>query len=114
VSDLPDQCPRRHGWVRRGGVVRVLPGRAVLPAPAQVRALQSVGAHDSLHALAPDRLDVGGIADRADPAPHRGQRPIELGALSKLSPVLPVEGATPASTRRWVNRSAVYCAPLSL
>ena len=28
---------------------------------------------------------------------------------SKLSPVLPVEGATPASTRRWVNRSAVYC-----
>src|SRR5215207_5740548 len=35
-------------------------------------------------------------------------------ALSKLSPVLPVEGATPASTRRWVNRSAVYWAPLSL
>src|SRR5690242_19014217 len=29
-------------------------------------------------------------------------------ALSKLSPVLPVDGATPASTRRWVNRSAVY------
>ncbi|MFC5995366.1 hypothetical protein ACFQE5_14220 [Pseudonocardia hispaniensis] len=35
-------------------------------------------------------------------------------ALSKLSPVLPVEGATPASRRRWVNRSAVYWAPLSL
>jgi hypothetical protein len=29
---------------------------------------------------------------------------------SKLSPVLPVEGATPASTRRWANRSAVYWA----
>jgi hypothetical protein len=35
-------------------------------------------------------------------------------ALSKLSPVLPVEGATPASTSRWVNRSAVYWALLSL
>jgi hypothetical protein len=29
-------------------------------------------------------------------------------ALSKLSATLPVEGATPASTRRWVNRSEVY------
>ena len=31
-----------------------------------------------LHALRAQPLDVLGIADRADPAPHRGQRPIEL------------------------------------
>jgi hypothetical protein len=35
-------------------------------------------------------------------------------ALSKLSPTLPVDGAMPASWRRWVNRSAVYWQPLSL
>ena len=31
------------------------------------------------HPLRAEPLDVGGIADRADPAPHRGQRPVELG-----------------------------------
>lgn len=30
--------------------------------------------------------------------------------LSKLSPTLPVDGAMPASTRRWVHRTAVYWA----
>jgi len=40
--------------VRRGGVPRVLPGRAVAPAPPQIRALQALFAHESFHALAPD------------------------------------------------------------
>ena len=35
-------------------------------------------------------------------------------ALSKLSPTPPVDGAMPASTRRWVNRTDVYWQPLSL
>jgi hypothetical protein len=35
-------------------------------------------------------------------------------ALSKLSPTLQVDGAMPASTRRWVHRTAVYWHPLSL
>jgi hypothetical protein len=29
-------------------------------------------------------------------------------ALSKLSPTPPVDGAMPASSSRWVNRSDVY------
>jgi Pyruvate kinase, alpha/beta domain len=32
-------------------------------------------------------LDVCGIADRADPAPHRGQRPVELGGDPPVPPV---------------------------
>ena len=35
-------------------------------------------------------------------------------ALSKLSPTPPVDGAMPASSRRWVNRIEVYWQPLSL
>jgi len=31
------------------------------------------------HPLRAQPLDVAGVADRADPAPHRGQRPVELG-----------------------------------
>jgi hypothetical protein len=40
--------------VRCGGVGRVLPGGAALPASPQVRALQPVGAHDPLDAFASD------------------------------------------------------------
>jgi hypothetical protein len=52
--------------VRRGDVLRVLPRRAVFPAPPQVRALQPVGAHESLHALT---ADPHALAAQLEPHP---------------------------------------------
>jgi hypothetical protein len=70
------------------------------------------------HALRAQPLDVAGVADRADPAPHRGQRPIELGGdppvagptalASRADPMTAVVSArrtvTAADSSTWVMR----------
>jgi hypothetical protein len=71
-----------------------------------------------LHALRAQPLDVVEIADRADPAPHRGQRPIELGGdppvpipralASNADPMTAMVSArrtvTAAGNSTWVTR----------
>jgi hypothetical protein len=52
-------------------------------------------------------LPAAGIPDRIHPV--RGPEVLGQGVV-EASPVLPVEGATPAATSRWVNRSAVFWA----
>jgi hypothetical protein len=88
--------------VRGGGVVRVLPGRAVAPAPPQVRALQPVAAHDPLHPLAPD---PHALAAQLQPDPRRAVGRGELVGGAHLDDLLEQRGvvelaAAPGATRR--------------
>ena len=122
AAAVKSRCNRS---VRRRRVLRVLPGRAVLPAPAQVGALAHVGAHDPRHPFAADldatvaqlkphpRRAVGRVVLKTTHpsriAPANNQSPVGCHGLSshpQPQPQPQPQGRKPSTTRCCTDSTA--------